>query len=361
MSPTATSDTQQASFENSIDARSEPLLAEHRIGERCVLPAAAQVDMALSAYELLVPGREITLGKVAFQAPIEAPGDGSVEVRLVVDASGCQLWSRPHAGEEWRNAMQATVESRPLSAPVYRSVVGLHARCPQSVAPERVREWYQVCGIAYGPTYRTLRTLALGTNTALALLSPTMPVGSAATHRVHPSILDGAFQALAAGILVESGALRPAAAIFMPWYLRAVLSPRPFQGPVLCAVEWEDPAGAGELVTGNCWLLSQQGEVLLELQGMTLKRVPDRAGIRAGTVPAVQPRTITPVVPLPSPYAAPGGGAAESPQEGALSPADPTPAHPRRPHSPHKQRDASSLPADLLPADLPPETDAAQM
>ncbi|MGH2769879.1 MAG: SDR family NAD(P)-dependent oxidoreductase, partial [Actinomycetota bacterium] len=285
----------EASFENVIDARSEALLADHRIGERCVLPAAAQIDMALSAYELLVPGQEITLGKVSFQAPIEAPPDGSVGLRLAIDAAGCQLWSRSQVGEQWRSAMQATARSHHLSAPVYRSVAQWRLRCSRSVELERLEEWYRVCGITYGPIYRTLRTLALGRGSALALLHLAMPTDPAAQHRIHPAILDGAFQTLAMSLMLETGTLRPAAGIYMPWYLRTVLSRRPVQGPIWCAIERETPATDRDgLIIGNCWLMNLQGEALLELGGMTLKRVPERGNMPTVMAPQPEPRPITP-------------------------------------------------------------------
>lgn len=284
MNPTASAIDQQASFENVIDARGEALLFDHRIGERCVLPAAAQIDMALSASELLAPGQEITLSKVSFQAPIAAPADGAAAVRLSVSGSTCQLWGRSGADEQWRSAMQATVTSRHLSAPAYRSVADLHLRCPRPVEHERLQEWYEACGITYGPTYRTLRTLALGPGSALGLLNLAGPVDPAAPHRVHPGLLDGAFQALALSLMVETGTLRPAAGTCMPWYLRTVRSRRPAQGPVWCVIEHETPAGGSDgLITGSLSLMSQQGEVLLEVEGMTLKRVPEREGARAAT------------------------------------------------------------------------------
>ncbi len=295
MSTIATTNDQQISFENVIDARSQALLGDHRIGGQCVLPAAAQIDMALSGYELLAPGREITLSEVFFRMPVAAPADGAVELRLSVDARSCQLWSRSHAGEQWQNAMEGAVKSHYRSAPVYRSVADLHQRCPRAVEFERLQRWYQVCGATYGPIYRTLRTLALGPSSALALLDLTMPADPAAQHRVHPAILDGAVQALILSLMAETDVLQPAAAAFTPWHLRAVLSRRPVQGPVWCAIEREAPAnGAGECVTGSCWLMSRQGEVLLELQGMTLRGALERAGTRIAMAVAEAPPLIAP-------------------------------------------------------------------
>jgi hypothetical protein len=89
--------------------------------------------------------------------------------------------------------------------------------------------------------------------------------------RVHPALLDGSFQALALTKLFTLDDWRQANTIYLPWFINIIQSRRAIQEPVWCYTELDRESD--EVIRGTTSLLSQQGEVLLTLDRVLLRRL----------------------------------------------------------------------------------------
>ncbi|OEJ94008.1 bifunctional SDR family oxidoreductase/pyridoxal phosphate-dependent aminotransferase family protein [Streptomyces thermolilacinus] len=274
----------------------DPLVADHRIGGVPVVPAAAQIDALLSACDADRPDRVWTLEQIAFRTPLTVPG---TQTGIEVGAAGQGRYavrSVPSApGAEPVEHSAAQVSGSPLPPPRYVDVAGLRAGCTQQVPLADMTAWRDASGITYGPAYRVIRSAHRGPGRMLLMLRAEDGTdGGAVPPFVPPPLLDSVFQAL--GMLDDGSA-----GACLPWYVGRLVARRRISGTVIALVERDEPAGTGGAsrgaVRGRAVVCNQQGEVLLELDRITLKAAGPVAPSRA-LAPAA------PTAPVPSPRSA---------------------------------------------------------
>ncbi|MGW1012923.1 aminotransferase class I/II-fold pyridoxal phosphate-dependent enzyme [Streptomyces termitum] len=265
----------------------DPLVSDHRIGGVPVVPAAAQIDALLSACDAGRPDHVWTLDRIAFRTPLTVPGEtAAVEVETGDGDGRCVLRSTGPEGAEHSTARAAGAV---LPPPRYLDVAALRAGCTEQLPLTDVAAWQEASGIAYGPAYRAVRSAHRGPGRMLLMLraGDDTPPGTVPPF-VPPPLLDGVFQAL--GIL-DGGA----AGACLPWYVGRLVARRRISGTVLALVERDEPEGPddgarGGIVRGRAVVCSQQGEILLELERITLKSTdPVRRPAPAPTTPEPAP------------------------------------------------------------------------
>ncbi|MFF4389836.1 bifunctional SDR family oxidoreductase/pyridoxal phosphate-dependent aminotransferase family protein [Streptomyces sp. NPDC001552] len=276
----------------------DPFVSDHRIGGVPVVPAAAQIDAVLSACDAGRPDCWWTLEQVAFKAPLLVTGVGTeIEVRTAEDGR-CTLRS-VQSGDDGVPVEHSTARATgsPLPPPRYVDVAALRTGCTEQVPLSDVAAWREASGIAYGPAYQAIRSAHRGPGRMLLMLRAVDdPNAASAPPFVPPPLLDSVFQALG---MLDGGA----AGACLPWYIGRLVARRRMSGTVIALVERDDPAdagGRGGAVRGRAMVCSQQGEVLLELDRITLKA--------AGPAASAEPAAPTPatVAAVPARRAEPG-------------------------------------------------------
>ncbi|MFJ9080587.1 bifunctional SDR family oxidoreductase/pyridoxal phosphate-dependent aminotransferase family protein [Streptomyces sp. NPDC102278] len=268
---------------------SDPLVSDHRIGGVPVVPAAAQIDAVLSACDAARPDCCWALEQVVFRTPLLVTETGAeIEVRTAQDGR-CTLRSVPRGGGVPVEHSTARATGTPLPPPRYVDVAALRAGCTKQVPLSDVAAWRDTSGIAYGPAYRAIRSAHRGPGRMLLMLRAAQePNAASAPPFVPPPLLDGVFQALG---MLDSGA----AGACLPWYIGRLAARRRISGTVIALVERDEPADAGAgVVRGRAVVCNQQGEVLLELDRITLKAVRPTAVAARAIAPTVPARTAVP-------------------------------------------------------------------
>ncbi|GHC82988.1 hypothetical protein GCM10007079_23730 [Nocardiopsis terrae] len=268
--------------------RDEPLAADHLVGDRAVLPASAQLDSLVTALDAVHPGGSWRLERTHFLAPL-AVGEDGVEVETALEQSGtCTVRSRPVGSGAWTENSRGTAVREVLAPPPYEDLATVTGSCPDPVDLDLFREWQQQSGITYGPHFRAVRSLLRGPDRVLALLrtgeEPLSP------HTVPPPLLDAAFQCLG---FLDGGR----AGACLPWAVHTFSVRRRISGSVWCLAE--RTGGDGSMVRGRFSLFSQQGEILLEAEGVTLRSAsppPEGAPDPAARI-AADPARLTPTAP----------------------------------------------------------------
>ncbi|MFD9031959.1 aminotransferase class I/II-fold pyridoxal phosphate-dependent enzyme [Streptomyces sp. NPDC059567] len=282
----------------SVLSAADPLVSDHRIGGVPVLPAAAQIDAMLSACDARRPDCWWTLEQVAFRVPLLVAG---AEAELEVDTAedgGCAVRSvRPGGGEPVVHST-ARVSGSPLPPPRYVDMAALRAGCTEHVPLSDVAAWREASGIAYGPAYQVIRSAHRGSGRMLLMLRAGDDANAAsAPDFVPPALLDSVFQALG---MLDGGA----AGACLPWYVGRLVARRRISGTVIALVERDEPGeagGTGGAVRGRATVCNQQGEVLLELDRITLKAARPEASPAPATTVASTPddsEQVLPAVPL---------------------------------------------------------------
>ncbi|MGP3980118.1 aminotransferase class I/II-fold pyridoxal phosphate-dependent enzyme [Streptomyces sp. KR80] len=242
----------------------DPLVSDHRVGGTPVIPAATQIDAMLSACDARQPDSRWTLENIAFRVPLRVAGS-DVELEVLTTEEGqCSVRSQ-QAGEDGVPVEHSTARTSgsPLPPPGYLDVAGLRAGCTENVPLSDVAAWRYASGITYGPAFQAIRSAYRGPGRMLVVLRAADDLHR--TPFVPPPLLDSVFQTLG---MLDDGAAGPV----LPWYVGRIVARRRISGTVLALVERDEiPGVRGGVVRGRATVCNQQGEVLLELDRITLK------------------------------------------------------------------------------------------
>ncbi|HYI12098.1 MAG TPA: SDR family NAD(P)-dependent oxidoreductase [Thermoanaerobaculia bacterium] len=175
-----------------------PFLRDHKVVGRHILPGACLVEMALSAT------RQTSLEEIAFLTPLQVSGgDAGVELTLQADGTFViRSGGSDIASGRTSNRRSATASAVDLDAWTAREPFDVDALLRQ----------FEAAGVILGPYCRGLRRLWLGEGEAVAELQ--LPAGESRSlpyYTLHPTLVDGAFQAAMALLArTSSGVLVPA-------------------------------------------------------------------------------------------------------------------------------------------------------
>lgn len=242
--------------------REDPQLAHHALNSTVLVAAAYQIDLLLRARA--TPAHDqVELHGVRFTDPAVLASTGSTaEVNSHDDLLILEVDGVATARAEHRTST--------LEAPDYQEMPDAWSHSDY----ETFTAWLEhQCPMTYGAEYRVVRALRDQTTTVgrrvTALVRPTTD-----THVEQfcpPPLMDSLFQLLA----YASGAPNGGG---LPWAIRSVHARRPIRGSLRAVVEvTSPPAQEGDRprpVTGNASLLTEQGEAVVTMRGITLMPPP---------------------------------------------------------------------------------------
>ncbi|MFG1376196.1 type I polyketide synthase [Xanthobacter autotrophicus] len=262
-------------WEGEIDALSLPWLRDHALSGVPVLPGAAYLEMALAAARETLPGQGLVLENARFEKMLLLPEGEARRLQVTLTRSGgdgaqVDVLSRPLQGEDdW------TLHAR----------IGVRRAAPEAAAgPAPVMEEGAVAvdlagfygqfaagGLDYGPGFRCVR--ALRANATQAWAEVALPEGASDTaFGLHPALLDGAFQVVAA-IGTDAGGARP---VYLPQGVGtleqvAALPARVFVYGRLAA----DAVPGAPRLAADLTLSDADGTVAARITGLALRRVDE--------------------------------------------------------------------------------------
>ncbi|MFF0836623.1 MULTISPECIES: SDR family NAD(P)-dependent oxidoreductase [unclassified Streptomyces] len=275
----------------SVFTRQDFFLRDHRVQGEPVLPAVASLEMAREAVHraLHAPGRDtpVRLDDVVWSRPVVV-GDTPRTVHTTVthgadDQVDFEIRTTGPDGTTDTVTHSLGRGSRdPATAHPPLDLAALRGRMDTAVLDaDEFYDALRAAGLDYGPAHRALREVRLGEREVLATLVVPDCVAATRDHYVlHPSVLDGALQAVYAR---EIHAARPAGAAQAPEGSAAL----PFALDSL-EVRGSTPATAYAWLRGATgsspdvqrWdidLCDERGRVFAALRGYCTRRRPDAA------------------------------------------------------------------------------------
>jgi len=271
--------TGQHLWEGEISLEQFPYLADHRVQDAVVLPAAVYLELILAAaVEVFGPGAHL-VEKVTFDAALTLVKEQPQLVQVVLspdlpDAFACRFFSRPanqpaaawnlHGGALVRP--QTGQSPRPASPPVALAESNAAAGA----------EHYQLMaarGLNYGPAFQGV-TRFWSQPVAGAVVAQLQPAGNDG-YFLPPVLLDACFQLAVAALAAPAGeTLLPVS--LERWQLYGPIVPDyAYRGYAVCRPE------AGPL-TGDVLLLDETGQVVAAAQGLRFESI----GANVAPVPA---------------------------------------------------------------------------
>ncbi|MGY0056309.1 SDR family NAD(P)-dependent oxidoreductase [Streptomyces sp. LZ34] len=200
-------------FQTDIDLRDSRFgyLSDHRVAGEVWLPAAAFLEMALSAASALQEGGPVRLAEVAFEAPLRLEPETPVRLQLVLRQDGGPggvrsftiasaasnerrpTWVRHVSGRITHVGAEPADEAGAEPGAAHEGLAALRDMCADAVDMAGVHAGLAALGIDYGPAFRRL---AEGRRSDVAALGRLTEL-PASGHLLHPAILDAAFQTAA--------------------------------------------------------------------------------------------------------------------------------------------------------------------
>ncbi|MFC0191748.1 type I polyketide synthase [Aureimonas pseudogalii] len=257
-------------FEADVSVNYMPWLPDHRIEGDVVFPAAAYVEAALAAHAALEGEEGAVLEGLDLRQAMLVDPDRRFPLRWSFEAATRTLTAatRPGRDGDWRDhASVRVLAARPWTSPAI-DLPALEVAHGEIVDVEALYAGLAARGLDYGPSFRTIRALRRTAGSVLAELAVHEAHASEAlAGRLHPTLLDGAFQALIAACADRPGASR----LFMPVGIRRVLYHRPAGTAVraLGTIRRQDETA----IEGDIRLVAADGSIVADIFGFACRAV----------------------------------------------------------------------------------------
>ncbi|MDI4664966.1 type I polyketide synthase [Xanthobacter autotrophicus] len=271
-------------WDGEIDISSLPWLSDHALSGMPVLPGAAYLEMALAAAREAMPGQGthgqgVVLEDARFEKMLLLPAGEARRVQVTLartsgDGAQVAVLSRPVQDEGdrddgWTLHARIGVRQAAPQAPAAPAPVMDEGAMPIDLAGFYDR--FAAGGLDYGPAFRGVRALRAGASEAWAEVA--LPQGLPGTgFGLHPALLDGAFQVVAA-IGTDASGARP---VYLPQGVAtlAQLAAVPARVFVHARLATDAVPGAPRLAA-DLTLSDADGTVVARVTGLSLRRVDE--------------------------------------------------------------------------------------
>ncbi|MBA3772881.1 MAG: alpha/beta fold hydrolase [Ramlibacter sp.] len=280
-------------YQSALSARRPGFLNDHRVYDRVVVPAAAYVDMALSAATSLHPELAPGLANLSIQAALVVTQERPTVVQTVVTQGatsgrhGLRIFSNPTGGDDtatvdWRLHVTGEINSAAAQPVAPIDLAGLRGRFTEAGENLDIQDFYEgytALGLNYGPAFRTVRAITRipatgegGESLARVAINTNSELG----HLIHPALLDGCFQAVGAIFSdLEGGAA------YLPIAIEHLRLLDPIPDTIWShAVLRKAPESSARVVV-DIRLINDDGRVVATVEGLEAVPVDRRALILA--------------------------------------------------------------------------------
>jgi polyketide synthase PksJ len=259
------------------------ILNEHRILGTAALPGTAYLEMARAAYNDCFNRERIEITDVYFLTPVTVSESEQKQVFTVLERDG-EVWdfrivsnaSLNGAGPSvWLEHARGTIADLPRSAAGVLVNQENFGRFDKRAVVLNAQE--QASGresmVYWGPRWQCVKALSLGKNEAFARLDlPGEFSGDLEKLQLHPSLLDVA-TSLAVSFLSQDQ--------YIPFSYGRLEVHGPLSGKLNSHVKFDGSRLSGsETVTFDAVITDQNGKLLVQICGVSLKRVDDRMRLR---------------------------------------------------------------------------------
>ncbi|HVA87590.1 MAG TPA: SDR family NAD(P)-dependent oxidoreductase [Candidatus Saccharimonadales bacterium] len=268
-----------------LSADSPDFMSGHKVQGSVVAPGTMMLELMLAA-SATSDSPELALDDVEFQRALFLPV-GSHEIAQAIvtpDSSGrraVNLFSRTEAGAaDWTlRAMSTVGRVEPPGDPA-AALVEIEAarlRCTTDIPADGFYTFMAEHGLEYGPSFRSVRTLARHSGECVAFVEATADVaGELGRYRMHPALFDACVQVVA--VASQGDAVAGDAGLYLPVGLRRLRVHRPLPARFWVHVTMAAEGSVGSLAPeGDIRVIDEQGNPIVEIDGWRVQQV-DTAG-----------------------------------------------------------------------------------
>lgn len=248
-------------WERAISLESHPILADHTVLDRSIMPLAGQIEMLFETLD----GADVPVAFTDLELlhPLLLPEFRAHLVQVVRRQNRYSLSSKPEShgtGSNWLANMR-TERSRVDGMAENIDLEAVRSRCDGRITRRRFYERAAELGFEYGSAFRQVDDVVYSDREALAFLA-SRDEGHG-SYRLHPGVLDAGLQALLM-LIPDDGPQLPVGVETV------VLQRLPEQHEVLVAyVRLRETSEGGGLLA-DVYLVDENGRPVVTLEGVTL-------------------------------------------------------------------------------------------
>ncbi|MFI8436072.1 amino acid adenylation domain-containing protein [Streptomyces sp. NPDC079020] len=246
-----------------------PYLADHRIQDTVVFPAAGYVEMAAQAVRALTGGAAAVLADIDLRKALFLPEgeDRTVHLSLSLEDAAFTIASLPGPDTERTVHASGVVRAgQRLSPGPALDADAVRARSRRRLDGPECYAALAALGYHYGPAFQAIDEVWVGTGEVLARIRPPEAIGAdAARHHMHPVLLDACFQSLLTPQILDGGGQRQSPRIRLPLSLGEISLDAVGDQPLWAhgTVTHDD----GDELVGDITLYAQDGTALGRIRG----------------------------------------------------------------------------------------------
>jgi acyl transferase domain-containing protein/acyl carrier protein len=277
-------------FESRISLNSAPLLNDHRIYGKVVVPGSFHVSLMLSAAKEVFGGEPYVLQDVSFPQPIVLQEDESRIVQIILSPGDSGQFSfeifsfadSAKEEKEWTLHASGKISSNITHPTALRSlpilVEELQSRCQENSSYGEV--FYQkvrVAGLQLGPSFQWIGKVWEGKGETLGCMQQPAAIHDVTLFQVHPGLIDSCFQligaALPAGLIDET--------VYVPVGFHTSRFNSSSDSSLWCHVRLR-PVGElnREVIRADFHLFSENRKTVAVIEDVYFKRAPREALLR---------------------------------------------------------------------------------
>jgi phthiocerol/phenolphthiocerol synthesis type-I polyketide synthase C len=184
-------------WENVLDTKQFPALADHVVGDAIVFPGSGFVELAIAAALMAYGGDGASVEELEIRSPLILSEEHAKVVRVSIDVAdgGFTVRARDHVGEDaWSVHAVGRLLREPNLLALSEEHLELPTRAPDFDA-ESQRTLTLAAGLHYGPAFSAIAHGWVTGQTAIAEFKiPECIEDEAACMHLHPALLDCTFQ-----------------------------------------------------------------------------------------------------------------------------------------------------------------------
>jgi acyl transferase domain-containing protein len=253
-----------------LNENNVPYLPDHMIDGLVVVPAAAYLEALLQLHGETIGGDKAVLRQVTFNQALIANGTEPTVMLAEYDSDrrAARLASLKADGNSaWSIHAEASFYQHDDGPPGVLDLDMMRAMLAEQVDPADLYDSLRRRGLNYGPRFQTITELHRSAGRVLARVSATAPLADEPLdYRVHPTLLDGCFQAL-----IASSDTAIASAGFVPVAIRELHLHCSFPATVWCYGRLTSATARN--VNCDFEVCDGDGTILAEIKGLRCQAI----------------------------------------------------------------------------------------
>lgn len=193
------SDLPEPTWRHRISLKTQSYLQDHRVRGACLFPAAAVIDMALSAARQNGDADVIRLLSLSCHQPLVLTEDREQEIatRLCNERNRIEIQFCEAGAEDWSDLATVGLSDDDHAIEAAVSLSDALTRCQEPVNTDRCYDYCDSLGLNYGDTFRgVVDGVRRDSEAVVNVRLPNELRDEASSYTVHPALLDACFHSM---------------------------------------------------------------------------------------------------------------------------------------------------------------------